>query len=189
LSNHILKRHAAGEVMDNLSIVRELLSYPLRRVFASTVYREDARRPTLLSPDPRRLARPFRHLVENVSLAAQERDIERTVTLVFDQRLGAQRDIAIAVTNFVKGMDLSNVHPYPYFAVSNVSPGVQFADVFATILSKRAQKRGGIIPRFYTELRRLNWISEGPARRRYGLNRFTETGSVTDLRYAYRKSW
>ncbi len=81
--------------MNNVNVVKELLSYPERegvytKVFASYVARNDGIVPTLLCTDHRALADPFRVLVEHVSVAAREEAPGQNVKLVFDQRLSAQ---------------------------------------------------------------------------------------------------
>lgn len=194
LSNAVLRLWKPQTALPkNLCVVRELLSYPQRnpsfymRLFASTVYSSDAKPPPLLAPDPKKLALPFRHLVESASTAAGEDLPGRTITLVFDQRLGVQKDLAIAIRNFVSGMKLPNVHRYPYFAVSNVSPGVQVADVFAHLLSKRAQKIRHII-QLYDEMKALQWQSRGRPRR-YGFLRLDERRSVGAVDYSPRRTW
>jgi hypothetical protein len=194
LSNYVLRMwRPRGVLPRNLCVVRELLSYPRQhpdfyiRLFATTVYSSDSRHPSLLSPDPRNLSEPFRHLVETTSLAAAEDAPERTITLVFDQRLGAQKDIAIAVHNFVGGIQLPNVHRYPYFAVSNVSPGVQLADILAHLLSKRVQKVRAIMA-LYNDMKALQWESTGRPKR-YGFARFDEVRDQEQLAYRIRRTW
>jgi hypothetical protein len=178
----------------NICVVREILALPKRRpdfflqVFAATVYRQDATRPALASPDHKHLAEPFVSLIQNVSVAAYERFPTRSVNLVFDQRMCVQTELAIAVTNFIAGRRLRNVSPYPYFAVSNVSPGIQVADIFAHIIAKRAQKIGKVM-HLYNELTSLQWVSKGVRPQRYGLVRFNERVSGQQIIYRVRRTW
>lgn len=187
LSNHVLRLWSRTRTLPrNICVVKEILGLPHRfpdfymRVFASTVFTSTGRHPALVSPDPKSLAIPFKSMIENVSRAAREYGA-RSVDLVFDQRVHAQTDIAIAIANFVAGMGVKNVRPYPYFAVSNVSPGVQVADIFGHLLAKQAQ---GVrqVRTLYAELRKLQWQSTTRPRR-YGLNRFSETSTGGVLRY------
>lgn len=194
LANQILAKYKHGQVIpNNVCIVKEILSLPIHhekfyiKVFASTVFREDEKKPALLSPNAKRLSRPFKELIENVSCAAKEEMPKSKVNLVFDQRLGAQQGIAISIHNFIGGMDLSNISKYPYFAVSNVSPGVQVADIFAYLLSKRAQKRGEIMS-LYRDMCKLQWTSSGNPKQ-YGLRMFNERGTGDDLTHTVRKGW
>jgi hypothetical protein len=195
MSNHVLRLwKPRSPAPRNLCIVRELITYPKLnpdfhlRLVASIVYSTGRQSPPLVSPDPRQLAEPFRHLVQSASMATQEHAPERAVTLVFDERLGSQRDIAIAVRNFVSGMRLPNVHRYPYFAVSNVSPGIQLADVFAHLLSKRVQQVRPIMG-LYSEMRPLQWASQGTPKR-FGFVRLNEHKDEKGrLTYRRRSTW
>jgi hypothetical protein len=194
LSNYVLRLWKPRSALPrNLCVVRELISYPQRhpqfyiRLFASTVYSADVRPPSLLSPDPKKLADPFRHLLESASRAAAEDAPGRTITLVFDQRRGAQKEIAIAVRNFVGGMNLPNVHRHPYVAVSNVSPGIQVADIFAHLLSKRVQKVRAIME-LYEGMKSLQWESRRQPKR-YGFQRLDEIRTAGRVEYGIRRQW
>ncbi len=198
LSNGVLKRwKKTGQIPKNVCVVKEVLGLPIKapefyvRVFGSTVFSPDDRLPSLVSPDVRQLAAPFRSLIQNVAAAAREYSPERSVNIVFDQRLDAQSKIAIAVTNFIAGTQLTNVRRYPYFAVSNVSPGVQVADIFAHLLAKRAQGHKRVMG-LYNDLKRLQWESTDPQSnpKRYGLVRFNETiGGDGRVSYRKRSTW
>ncbi len=193
LSNAILKRwEPRGPLPRNLCIVREILSYARvqefhLRLFASIVYSSTSHHPELLAPDARRLADPFRHLVESAAHAAADTHHDSSVTLIFDQRVRVQKDLAIAVRNYVVGMGLHNVHPYSYFATSNASPGIQVADICAHLLSKRVQ---GVerIASLYHDLRHLQWESNGNPKR-YGFLRLDELRTEEGLRYRRRRTW
>jgi hypothetical protein len=191
LSNSVLKMIKPGEpIPKNVCIVKEMLSFPIQRdiyikAFASTVYSGNKNNPSLLSPNSKQLAEPFRRLIENVAQAALEDVPGRKVTLVFDQRLDAQKGISIAIKNYVAGLKLPNVEVYPYFAVSNVSPGVQFADVLAYILSKRVQ---GKEKKLYSDMKQLCWESKGTPKK-YGLMLFDEMRVGKNYKYVVRKKW
>lgn len=194
LSQNILKKWSKNQpIPNNICIVKEILSYPIQRpdfflkVFASTVFSDSSKKPGLLSPNPKKLATPFRTLIENVSKAASEHDPSKKVTLVFDQRLDAQKDIAIAVNNFVAGLNLPNIEPYPYFAVSNVSPGVQLADIFAYLLSKYIQGKRPL-DGLYRDLSKLKWVSISTPKR-YGFNRYDEKITKNVTFYTVRRRW
>jgi len=59
--------------------------------------------------------------------------------LVFDQRLGAQEDISIAICHYLAGIrDQGKLIPHPCVGVSNVWPGLQLADIAAHILGRYA---------------------------------------------------
>jgi hypothetical protein len=82
---------------------------------------------------------------------------------------------------------LPNVECYPYFAVSNVSPGVQFADVFAYLLSKRIQKKPGMMG-LYNDMKKLCWESQDMPKK-YGLTRFDEKFNGGKAIYIRRAKW
>jgi len=196
LSNQMVKLwQKNGSMPNNICFVKELLTFPRLnpeiyfKAFASLIYSNNAKPPDLLSPDPKRLSIPIRTLIENVSQAANSYDPKSVVKLIFDQRLGSQEGLAIAMKHFIAGIGLGNIHPYPYFAVSNICPGIQFADVFAYLLAKRAQHVKELFP-FYSLWRGLQWVSEDDAApKRYGLNRWNEIINGRDRRYVKRQSW
>src|SRR3989304_6391005 len=93
--------------------------------------------------------------------------------LTSSSRIGAQKDIAIAIYNYVAGMKLFNVEMFPYFAVSNVSPGVQFADVMAYLLAKKEENDPlfkTVIMGLYKEMKTLCWTSKATPKR-FGLTK------------------
>ncbi|MDA8125441.1 MAG: DUF3800 domain-containing protein [Deltaproteobacteria bacterium] len=193
LNKYILKQCIPGKsTPKNLCIVKEMLSYPpseiYLKIFASTVFSATNRHPPLLSPNPKLLSEPFKHLIENVSEAASKDAAGRKVTLVFDQRIGPQTEIAIAINNYVAGMKLPNIEIFPYFAVSQVSPGVQFADVMAYLLAKRTENDRlykPIIMELYNFMKELCWESQDG--KRFGLCKFNEKIIEGVPRYTRRK--
>jgi hypothetical protein len=196
LNKYILKQYEPGQpIPQNMCIVKEMLSYPLSniylKIFASTVFSMTKSHPALLSPNPRLLSDPFMRLIENVSMAAKEDAPGRKVTLVFDQRMGVQKDNAIAIYNYVAGLRLANIEIFPYFAVSNVSPGVQFADVMAYLLAKKEEKSPlfkRLIMDLYNEMKKLCWTSNKNPKM-FSLCRFNEIIlSNGDIRYTNKKS-
>ena len=195
LSNQILRLVKPGKPLPkNICIVKEMLSYPIKqgvflRIFASTVYSMNNKHPSLLSPKPRELSYPFKKMIENVSKAALEESPSHKVTLVFDQRTGAQNDIAIAINNYVGGTKIKNIGNYPYFAVSNVSPGVQFADIMAYLLSKRVQKKASsktLIMNLYNDMKKLCWESTS-GYKSYGIVSFDEKIEKDNITYTIKK--
>lgn len=177
-SNYVLKlMQKSGSLPNNICVFKEIVSYPqvhpavYFKLFSSVVFSEDGRHPSLLSPDYKHLARPFSDLIQNVSRAAIE-EKEKNVTLIFDQRMGVQTNLAISIRNFIGGLNFKNVHPFPYFAVSNVCPMIQMADWFAYLMSKRVQRVRAIYP-FFEELKKLQWISN-ETQAKYGFNYYNE---------------
>lgn len=131
----MLEKHGHSK---NLWLVREVLEAVKTtsiRYAGVTVY--GTTQPSLLAPNAKDLARPFRELCLRL-LAAIPKNEEGTI--VFDQRVGAQEDISIAISNYLAGMaDNNSLHPHPFVGVSNVHAGLQLADLTAFILGKWAE--------------------------------------------------
>jgi hypothetical protein len=130
--------HAQKGFARNLTVAREMLSYATEsgiRVVGVTVYGNVA--PELLSPKAKQLERPFLELCRRVSCQVVT---GRKCALVFDQRLGAQQQISIAVKHYLAGIPRQSqkLHPDPFIGVSNVFAGIQLADCIAYILGRYA---------------------------------------------------
>lgn len=191
LSNSIFRIAAKNpNVMPlNHCIVMEIISWCEKlpesltpKVFASIVYGTD---PHLECLDPKRLDLPFRDLCEKISVAASEIDKKGSVTFIFDERWGAQTGIAISIYNFISGVGVKNLNPSPYFAVSNVEPGVQVADIFAYIVGKRAIKDQRFIE-WYKKLLPFQWKGIVENKKRWGFQRYDAVGGD---QYKIRKKW
>jgi len=135
-SNHSFKQQTAG-YSKNISLAREVvewLSASKIRLVGICIYGDS--RPTLLSPNLKSLSTPFRELCVRI---LSHIPAHATGQLVFDQRLGAQEDISIAVFNYLAGIvDNQRLNPHPLIGVSNVWPGLQLADIVAHILGRYA---------------------------------------------------
>jgi Protein of unknown function (DUF3800) len=136
LSNQSFKQQNNG-YSKNFSLAREVIGWlagPRLKVVGISVY-GDAH-PPLLSPNLKQLSAPFRELC--VRLLA-EIPAHAAGQMIFDQRLGAQEDISIAVYNYLAGIpDNTRLDPHPLIGVSNVWPGLQLADLVAHILGRHA---------------------------------------------------
>jgi Protein of unknown function (DUF3800) len=121
----------------NLSVVREVLEWVERssiRLIGISIYGDT--RPPLLTPDLKLLSPPFRELCIRILAQIPE---NQSGQLIFDQRLGAQEEISVAVHNYLAGIrENTRLLPYPLIGVSNVWPGLQLADIVAFILGKYA---------------------------------------------------
>jgi hypothetical protein len=128
------KQHQAG-YSKNLSIAREVLEWVAQsaiRFIGICVYGDT--KPPLLSPDLKLLSPPFRELCVRILAHVPE---NQTAQLIFDQRLGAQEEISIAVHNYLAGIPgNTRLLPFPLIGVSNVWPGLQLADIAAFVLGK-----------------------------------------------------
>lgn len=113
-------------------------------------------RDLLTNPGGTRLAKPLAQILNRASLAAIRLNAKDRVNLVFDEQIGTRADVAIRARRFISGVKLPNVSHYPLSGVSNVSPGIQLADIGAYILGRR----GACDHRFdvwMARLRRLEW--------------------------------
>ena len=135
-SNQSFRLQKAG-YSKNLSLVREVLEWVAGAAIwfvGISIYGDS--RPPLLSPNLKALSTPFRELCVRVLAHIPN---NQTGQLVFDQRLGAQEDISVAVHNYLAGIrENSRLTPNPLIGVSNVWPGLQLADIVAHILGKYA---------------------------------------------------
>lgn len=135
-SNASFKLHDTG-FSKNLTVAREILEWTATsniRLVGVCIYGKD--RPPLLTPNLKALSTPFRELCVRVLSHIPERHHGE---MIFDQRLGAQEDISIAVHNYLAGIpEPHRLIPYPLIGVSNVWPGLQLADIVAHILGKYA---------------------------------------------------
>lgn len=169
-------------VMEIISWCNNLPSNIAPKVFASFVYGTD---PHLRCLDTKRLDLPFMDICIKISRAASEIDKDGFVTLIFDERWGAQSGIAIAIYNFIRGVGVQNINPTPYFAVSNVDPGVQLADIFAYIAVKRAAKDTRF-KKWYNNISTLQWKGTIDNKKRWGFQRYE---IIEEGKYKIRKGW
>jgi len=135
LSNASFKHAITHNFSKNLTIAREILEFAHLeniRVSAGAFYGD--KQPPLLSSNPKLLAPPFRELC--VRLWAQL-SAPGHAHIVFDQRLGAQEGISIAMHNYLSGMAAPHrILPLPLVAVSNICAGLQLADLVAFIVGR-----------------------------------------------------
>jgi hypothetical protein len=138
----------------NLCVVREVLEFASQqniRVIIGTI--RSKTKPRLLAPDPRQLETPFLRLCERVM--AHMKPGKRAL-LVFDQRIRAQEDISVALTNFLAGLpqNVSRIHPLPLIAISNVCAGIQLADLMAHVAGRTSLSDQRVRP-FYKLIQKL----------------------------------
>ena len=137
LSNFSFKMAEKHGYSRNLAVAREVFEWVKTsaiRFIGITAY--GTSQPSLLAPRAKDLARPFKELCVRAKAAVP--DGERGV-LVFDQRVGAQQDISIAVYHYLAGMsDNATLAPHPLIGVSNVLPGLQLEDMAAYVLGRWA---------------------------------------------------
>jgi Protein of unknown function (DUF3800) len=133
-TNLAFRQHAVG-YSKNLSVAREVLEWTARsniRLIGVCVFGDS--KPALLSPDSKLLSAPFRQLCIRVMAHIPAGG---SAQLIFDQRLGAQEEISIAVHNYLAGIrENHRLMPHPLIGVSNVWPGLQLTDIVAFVLGK-----------------------------------------------------
>lgn len=191
LSNYTFKiaKKNKEAIVKNHCVVKEIISWLDKqrssfqpKLFCSIVYGPD---PNLKCMNPKNLELPFKDLCIKISSAAYSIDKESNVSLIFDQRLGVQIDIAISIYNFIAGSNLKNLNPHPYFAVSNVDPGVQVADIFGYIVGKKACGDDKF-KKWYNDLKKFQWNGYITDKKRWGFQRYD---SKEDGTCRIRKSW
>lgn len=137
LSKASFKHVVAHNFSKNLTIAREILEFAHDqniRISAGAFYGD--KQPPLLSSNPKLLAPPFRELCVRLwsHLAAPGH-----AHIVFDQRLGAQEGISIAMHNYLAGLTAPHrLLPLPLVAVSNICAGLQLADIVAYIIGRHS---------------------------------------------------
>jgi len=179
-----------GEPPVNHCVAREILTWLGNRrdslkidAFAMVVYGAD---PRLECVAPRQLELPYRELLHRISVCCQHRNPHGFATLVFDCREVVQKANAIALRNFIAGTRIGNINPCPYFAVSNVEPAIQVADICAYILARRAAGDKRFIDPWYSELRRVQWSGEVNGVTWFGYRRYDQAGPQD---FRIRQSW
>lgn len=189
LSRYTFRLQRQYDCVINHSIVQEILLWCKNNnhsdpcpLFGSVVFGENPRLECLAS---RKLELPFKDICEKISIAAKEINPRGQVSLIFDQRFTAETGIAISIRNFIVGMGLRNLNPYPYFAVSNVAPVIQIADICAYITGRRAIGDPNF-HRWYRKVTALQWNGEVRGKQRWGLQRYDE---CPGNRYRIRKKW
>jgi hypothetical protein len=138
LSNSSFRQREKWGYSINLTIAREILEWVKStsiRYAGISVYGN--KKPPLLASDLKSLSAPFRELCIRL---LSHIPANQNAQLIFDQRLGAQEEISIAVHNYIAGIreGQRRITPNPAIGVSNVWPGLQLADIVAHILGKYA---------------------------------------------------
>ncbi len=166
----------------NLAVAREILEWLARsklRVIGVTVYGD--RQPSLLAREAKQLDRPFKELCLRVKHAIPENE---QGFMVFDQRVGAQEPISIAISNYLAGMpDNDNLYPHPLVGVSNVHNGVQVADLAAYVLGRWASGDERF-KTFYNLISSCQWRGIIQGKNKFGLVRLQHHG---DSSYVIRR--
>lgn len=175
---HSCNLEAAKDILRDCARLRD---DQLIQFFGSVIYGE---KDILKKISQHQLAYPLVEMLKRISFAADRLSPSRSVSLVFDEQLAAL-DASIAIRRFVAGRRLSNVSHYPLIAVSNVSPGIQLADLGAFILGRRAAGDARFEP-WVSRLRRFTWKGEIDGRTRFGIKRWDSDGAG---KVRLRRTW
>jgi len=175
---HSTSQQVAGDILRGCA---ELPPEKSIRIFGAAIYGE---KDILKRVRRDRLAFPVVAILQAVSQAAKEMANDRTVNLVFDEKL-ADRDVSISLRRFVAGVRLTNVSHYPLIGVSHVTPGIQLADICAYILGRRAVGDKLFGP-WLSRVRQLEWNGEVGGVQRLGIQRW-DAGA--DGMVTVRKKW
>lgn len=158
----------AGYVLDGCC--EDRVNHPIH-IFGAAVY---GTHDVLKRIEHKRLASPVRDILDKVSAAARERDPHSRVNLVFDEQLGSM-NMAIAIRKFVAGVQLKNVSHFPLIGVSNVTPGIQLADIASFIIARHAIGDPAFGP-WIDSLRRLEWTGQVDGYDRKGMQTWEKNG-------------
>lgn len=135
LSSASFKCHDSLNFSKNLTVAREMLEFAHKegvRISAGAIY--GSKKPPLLSPKPKLLAPPFKELCNRLW---SQLPSPGHAHLVFDQRLGAEEGISIALHAYLAGLAPPHrIRPLPLIAVSTVCAGLQLADLIAFIIGR-----------------------------------------------------
>lgn len=110
----------------------------------------------------------YKFLMRRVNKFVLENFPERRAVFLFDsQDDRSNKRLAIRFTDFLyktkKGWEFKNILDTPFFVNSEMTPGIQIADLFAYIINKRfQQKKKRPIEKYYQEIKGLQfeWESE-----------------------------
>lgn len=177
LSNNSFKMHEQHGYSKNLTIAHEVFSWvalhaPELKLISISVYGD--KKPPLLAPDPKKLARPFRELCVRINAAIPK---GKCCQLVFDQRVSAQEGIAVAVVNYLAGMkENTRIRKHPLMGVSNTIGGLQLADMAAYVMGKYNSGDDRFL-RYYKMLSKFQLHAEQDSRVLHGFVRLQWDGN------------
>lgn len=115
-----------------------------------------------LASESNRLPGLYRALLKRVNTFMQEKFPEDRATFFFDGiDRQTNRKIAVSFNNFMhkhhSGKEYQNILPSPFFCDSEVSPGIQLADVISYCVNERYVGRRGYIEEFFLMFRELTY--------------------------------
>ena len=120
-----------------------------------------------LASDSTRLPNIYRALMRRVNTYMEDRKPEEQSLFFFDGiDHKTNRKIAISFNNFMYrhhyGQSYRNIVPTPFFCDSEVSPGIQMADVIAYCVNQRYGGRRGYLEDIFQKFRELTYNHQDP---------------------------
>ena len=120
-----------------------------------------------LASESNRLPSLYRALLRRVNTFMEEKFPNDRAVFFFDGiDRQTNRKIAVSFNNFMQkhhwGRAYQNVIPTPFFCDSEVSPGIQLADVLAYRVNERYVGRRGYIEEFFRQFRELAFNYQNP---------------------------
>lgn len=120
-----------------------------------------------LASESNRLPNLYRALMRRVNTYMQEKEPQGYATFFFDGiDHRTNRKIAISFNNFMyrhhAGQSYKNILPTPFFCDSEVTPGIQAADVLAYCVNQRYWGRRGLLEEIFQRFRELAYNHQVP---------------------------
>lgn len=120
-----------------------------------------------LASESNRLPNLYRALLWRVNTFMQEKFPEDRAVFFFDGiDHKTNQKVAISFNNFMQrhrwGKGYQNILPTPFFCDSEVSPGVQIADVLAYCVNERYVGRRGYLEDYFQRFRELTFNYQNP---------------------------
>ncbi len=120
-----------------------------------------------LASESNRLPNLYRALLRRVNTFMQEKFPHDRAVFFFDGiDHQTNRKVAVSFNNFMQrhhwGRAYQNVIPTPFFCDSEVSPGIQLADVLAYCVNERYVGRRGYLEEYFKQFRELAFNYQNP---------------------------
>ncbi len=120
-----------------------------------------------LASESNRLPNLYRALLWRVNTFMQKSFSQDRAVFFFDGiDQATNRKVAISFNNFMQrhrwGREYQNIIPTPFFCDSEVSPGIQLADVLAYCANERHVAKGGYLDEYFRQFRALTYNDENP---------------------------
>ena len=150
--------------------VEEILSLcKLNDVVAFAVGLRYPESPSMLEPNTPNTYQMIQSMVERVQAMMVESHPDEKAVMVFDSQENAKdKERGLEFGNYLygtpQGRGLTNVSDIPIFASSEVTKGLQIADIFAYVLAQRnlSDRNREDLTRFSDKIREMEWRTREP---------------------------